>query len=180
MSERLVGEHLGDIRHQRDTAIARHIWACQQGNPVALGFMAIDKVVPSARGGDLDRIPLQREAFWIYSLKTVSPGGLNEQISFTCLPDPFVLFNTLLGHEPFYAPTYTRLSVVIFFICSTSSKYVFCCITYCPTFSPPNPFLPDRTQAGGVVVYTPLITAFLSFFTPTILTSLLSVPSVAR
>lgn len=81
---RRVGEHLGDIRHQRDTAIAHHIWASHEGDPNALRFMAIDKIPPNLRRGDLDKVLLQKETFWIFTLKSVSPGGPNEQLTYTC------------------------------------------------------------------------------------------------
>lgn len=81
---RRVGDHLGDIRHQRDTSIARHVWTNHKGDPNCIKFMAIDKIQPGPRRGDLDKALLQKESFWIFTLKTVTPGGLNEQLNYTC------------------------------------------------------------------------------------------------
>lgn len=77
-----IGKHLGDICHRRDTAVARHMWTCQNGDFKGLKFMDIDRIFPTARRDDLDRLLLQRETFWIYTLKTMVPGGLNEQLQF--------------------------------------------------------------------------------------------------
>lgn len=63
---RQVGEHLGYFRHKRDTPVGYHIWECQNGDPKNFTFMAIDRVQPTARKGDLNKILLQRETFWIY------------------------------------------------------------------------------------------------------------------
>lgn len=79
-----VGEHLGDIRHQRDTAISRHKWTHHQGNIEHLYFQGIELVRPSVRKGDLNRIILQKECFWIFKLHCVEPEGLNEQLNFNC------------------------------------------------------------------------------------------------
>lgn len=81
---RRVGEHLGDIRHNRDTPIARHVWIEHGGNPKCLQFKGSDTIRPSPRGGDIDRLILQRESFWIFWLQTVTPNGLNEQLNFIC------------------------------------------------------------------------------------------------
>lgn len=60
---RRVGEHLGDVCHQRDTAVACHVWTCQKGDPKCLKFIAIDKVVPNIRKGDINKSLLQKETF---------------------------------------------------------------------------------------------------------------------
>ena len=43
-----------------------------------LRFQGIETVRPLKRGGDRDRVLLQREAYWIHALNTVFPKGLNE------------------------------------------------------------------------------------------------------
>lgn len=49
--------------------------------------MAIDHIFPTIGKGYLDKTLLQRETVWIYTLKTVLPGGMNEQLSFTSYID---------------------------------------------------------------------------------------------
>ena len=43
-------------------------------------FQGIESVNPLERGGDRDRLLLQREAFWIHFLNTEFPKGLNEEL----------------------------------------------------------------------------------------------------
>lgn len=81
--QRRIGEHLGDICHGRDTVLARHIKSCQNDNPKHLRFMAIDCIKPDGRRGNWDRLLLQRETYWIFTLKTMIPNGINEQLLFT-------------------------------------------------------------------------------------------------
>ncbi len=38
----------------------------------------IEKVIKPSRGGDCEKKLLQSECFWIYTLNTLSPSGLNE------------------------------------------------------------------------------------------------------
>lgn len=49
---RHVGEHLGDVCHNRDTPLARHIWLCQNGEVKDLNFAAIDHIRPNMRRGN--------------------------------------------------------------------------------------------------------------------------------
>lgn len=79
---RRVGEHLRDIRLHLDTSVSRHVWE-NHGGKQCFSFQGIEKVRRHIRGGDWDRNILQRETFWIYSLGTESPRGLNEQLNFT-------------------------------------------------------------------------------------------------
>lgn len=46
--------------------------------------MVIEHVPPLNRGGDRNRRLLQRESFWIYTLDTVTPRGLNINFGFHC------------------------------------------------------------------------------------------------
>ena len=45
-----------------------------------LRFQGIEVVNAPKRGGDRDRLLLQREAFWIHTLNTEYPKGLNEEL----------------------------------------------------------------------------------------------------
>ena len=45
-------------------------------NIITLQYVGIEKVSLLRRGGEMDKILLKREAFWIQSLKTLTPFGL--------------------------------------------------------------------------------------------------------
>lgn len=81
---RHIGEHLGDVRHNRDTPVARHVWTEHGGDPKCLQFQGIYLVLPSQRHGNLDRTLLQKESHWIFQLKTVAPKGMNKQLNYSC------------------------------------------------------------------------------------------------
>lgn len=81
---RRVGEHLGDIRHERDTPLARHLLTCQNGSTTDLKFIAIDHVWSTVRRGNTQKVLLQRETYWIHTLRTMTPKGLNDQLFFNC------------------------------------------------------------------------------------------------
>lgn len=44
-----------------------------------LRYVGVEKVEKQPRGGDLERLLLQRETYWIYFLNIMSPDGLNEE-----------------------------------------------------------------------------------------------------
>lgn len=48
-------------------------------NVSALRYIGIEKVNKPLRGGNQERLLLQRETFYIYSLNTLAPSGLNEE-----------------------------------------------------------------------------------------------------
>ncbi len=47
-------------------------------------FLSIERVLLHRRGGNRDRKVLQREAFWIFELKSLTPTGLNEEMDLAC------------------------------------------------------------------------------------------------
>ena len=46
----------------------------------SLRFIGIEAVPPPPRGGDHDLILKRREAFWIFTLNTLAPKGLNDEL----------------------------------------------------------------------------------------------------
>ncbi|KAE8629391.1 hypothetical protein XENTR_v10000473 [Xenopus tropicalis] len=63
--------------------VAKHF--LEQGHRLpTFRYIAIDHVPLPRRGGDRSRLLLQRETFWIKTLNTLSPFGLNEYCSFSC------------------------------------------------------------------------------------------------
>lgn len=81
---RRVGEHLGDIRNKRDTAVSRHIWQNHNGDANNICFQGIDKILTSKRRGNIEKMILQKESYWICTLKTITHNGLNEQLHYGC------------------------------------------------------------------------------------------------
>lgn len=79
-----LNEEWGNIRHRRDTPIARHMMEFHDGNPTSLKFLAIEVIRPSERGGDWDNKILRKETEWIYRLGSLEPFGLNENLHFGC------------------------------------------------------------------------------------------------
>ncbi len=79
-----------------------------------LHYMGIEIVKMSQRAGNNDRILLQREAYWIHCLDTLIPNGMNEEISFACFYEVYIIcvglscFNILhhetLGPERLWLP----------------------------------------------------------------------------
>lgn len=63
-----------------DLPLGRHLWDVQGKFP-NIKFLILDRVNPSGRGGDWDKILIQWETRWIVSLRDTSPPGLNESVS---------------------------------------------------------------------------------------------------
>lgn len=72
-----IAEHRSNIRlNDQRNPIAVHFNALKH-NLATLRYIGIEQVKVPRRGGDVDRLLLQREAFYIYTLNTLSPRGLN-------------------------------------------------------------------------------------------------------
>lgn len=81
---RYILDHVGDIRNRRDTSLTTHVWEYHDGDPKSITFCAMELVRPSPRGGDWDSRILQKESRWMYRIRSMSPLGINEQLSFNC------------------------------------------------------------------------------------------------
>ena len=68
------------IDSNMDYAIARHYKVRCHGSSASLKFLDLEKISPSPRGEDMKKKLLQREAFWIYTLNSMEPHGLNETL----------------------------------------------------------------------------------------------------
>ena len=80
-----ISEHKTAIRTQNITyAMARHYKQANHGSPASLRFWGIEKITPPPRGGDIINKLLCREAFWIHTLGSLEPLGLNEELNLTC------------------------------------------------------------------------------------------------
>ncbi|XP_069592039.1 uncharacterized protein [Ranitomeya imitator] len=66
--------------------IPRHFKEYHSCDPSGLKVRGIDHIRTNFRGGNLGRSLAQKEAKWIWTLKTVQPDGLNKNLSFA----PFI------------------------------------------------------------------------------------------
>ncbi|OCU02294.1 hypothetical protein XELAEV_18008056mg [Xenopus laevis] len=80
---RRILEHVGDVRHKRNTSVANHINELHNGYTEVMKFTAIEHIKSTTRIGDIDKKLLQSEAKWINWLNSKSPNGLNEGFTFT-------------------------------------------------------------------------------------------------
>lgn len=79
-----ISEHKSSIRNKDEkSSVARHF--NEAGHDVCtLRFQGIEFVKCSRKGGNRDQLLLQREAFWIHTLQTEFPKGLNEELLLGC------------------------------------------------------------------------------------------------
>ncbi|OCT61211.1 hypothetical protein XELAEV_18047235mg [Xenopus laevis] len=80
---RRILEHVGDVKHKRNTSIAVHINECHNGNIKVMQFSAVEQLKQTSRIGDVNKKLLQAEARWIYAMNSKSPNGLNEGFTFS-------------------------------------------------------------------------------------------------
>ncbi|KAL2092169.1 hypothetical protein ACEWY4_011967 [Coilia grayii] len=74
-----IAEHRSNIRNQDDKSpVAIHFTKAAH-NVSTLRYTGIEQVKPPSRGGDINALLLRREAYWIYTLGTLSPRGMNEE-----------------------------------------------------------------------------------------------------
>lgn len=74
---------MGDIEHNRETPIARHMRSVHSSDPFSILFWVLEVVKQNVRRGDLHHLLLQKEMAWIFRLKAIPPLGLNDTLSFT-------------------------------------------------------------------------------------------------
>lgn len=79
---RRILEHIGDIEHARDTPVALHMRRVHPDSPFSIRFCVIESIRSNGRKGDIDKLLQQKESTWIYRLKSLSPRGLNDILSF--------------------------------------------------------------------------------------------------
>ncbi|XP_041431933.1 uncharacterized protein LOC121397896 [Xenopus laevis] len=78
-------EHLSSVnRKDTKSAVAKHILDKHNGE-IKIHYQVIDTVTVGPRGGNLDKLLLRKEAYWIYQLRsTESFGGLNREWEVSC------------------------------------------------------------------------------------------------
>ncbi|OCT56601.1 hypothetical protein XELAEV_18004634mg [Xenopus laevis] len=80
---RRIQEHVGDVKHKRNTSVAVHINEYHNGNTSAMKFMVVEQLNQTSRVGEVNKKLLQTEARWIYAMNSRSPVGLNEGFTFS-------------------------------------------------------------------------------------------------
>ena len=74
-----ISEHKSSIRrNDRDYPVAVH-FNDHKHDISSLRFCGIEKVDPPPRGGDHDLLLKRRELYWIHTLQTLAPRGLNDE-----------------------------------------------------------------------------------------------------
>ncbi len=73
-----ISEHRCAIRHRDPKSPVAQHFANSRHSVSTLQHIGIEVVKCPRRGGDINILILQREAFWIFTLDTLSPRGLNE------------------------------------------------------------------------------------------------------
>lgn len=73
-----------------DLPLGRHVTHFHSGIFPHIKFLILDRVHPGMRGGDWNKIPLQREQQWIFRLNATYFPGLNEKIPFKSFLEGFV------------------------------------------------------------------------------------------
>ncbi len=73
-----ISEHRCAIRHRDPKSPVAQHFANSRHSVSTLQYIGIEVVKCPRRGGDINKLLLQREAFWIFTLDTLSPRGLNE------------------------------------------------------------------------------------------------------
>ncbi|OCT72009.1 hypothetical protein XELAEV_18034990mg [Xenopus laevis] len=73
---RRILEHVGDVRHKRNTSVANHINELHNGNMKVMKFTAVEHIKSTTRIGGIAKKLLQSEAKWIYWQNNKSPNGL--------------------------------------------------------------------------------------------------------
>lgn len=73
-----VGDHVYYSTNGKRTTVGCHIGLDHKYDPKAVRFLALEVLPPDVRGGDRDKMLLQREALWIERLNATVPPGLNK------------------------------------------------------------------------------------------------------
>lgn len=73
-----ISEHRSSIRNKDPKSPVAVHFSTANHNVSSLRYFGIELLQPFRRGGDINLQLLKREAFWIYTLDTISPKGLNE------------------------------------------------------------------------------------------------------
>ncbi|XP_075460474.1 uncharacterized protein LOC142497064 isoform X2 [Ascaphus truei] len=75
-----IAEHVRFIKKKDDThPVPRHFTRCSRGGIANFSFMALEHISQGVRGGDREGTLNRREMYWIYTLRTLHPLGINQE-----------------------------------------------------------------------------------------------------
>lgn len=77
-----IRDHISLIQKKRmETPISRHVGLQHNFDSSCLHFFALEHIPPGDRGGDYDKLLLQKEACWIQELSALKYPGMNDAFS---------------------------------------------------------------------------------------------------
>ena len=80
-----ISEHKSSIRrNDREYPVAIHFNDAKH-DISSFRFMGIEQIQMPPRGGDLDLLLKRREAYWIFTLQTLAPKGLNDEFALSVM-----------------------------------------------------------------------------------------------
>ncbi len=80
-----ISEHKSSIRRKDvNYPVVAHFLALNH-DVSTLQFCGIERVNVPPRGGDIEVLLQQRELFWIFTLQTLSPNGMNDEALFNAM-----------------------------------------------------------------------------------------------
>lgn len=80
-----IREHVYNIKRKLlSHNLSAHYATHHKGDPRHLNFWAVEKIRGHWRGSNKIRELSRRESFWIYTLSTLEPGGLNVEFDLNC------------------------------------------------------------------------------------------------
>lgn len=94
-----IGEHKCGIINLRDKyPVPRHFLEAHQVNPAGMRVFGIESIGGELDSGRKHQRLCKREAYWIFTLGSLAPGGLNK--------DPEITFHHLLDCTSIFIYTY--------------------------------------------------------------------------
>ena len=82
-------EHLADIKHARDTPVAKHFNQTDHIN-ARFASLIIEAINPDVENPTTTSLRRSQETYWIHQLRTLKPLGLNDH-ALRWPPPPFPL-----------------------------------------------------------------------------------------
>lgn len=78
-----IRDHVSLVQKKKmETPISRHMGLYHNFDSSKMHFYALEYIPPEERGGNYDKLLLQREARWIHDLSALKHLGLNDAFSF--------------------------------------------------------------------------------------------------
>ncbi|OCT82174.1 hypothetical protein XELAEV_18024686mg [Xenopus laevis] len=82
-----IREHISDIWNKKPTNVSKHFLSCTNGNTNHFQIKVIERVTVPYRSENILQKILKQEVFWIFTLDTRLPKGLNSDFDVSCYYD---------------------------------------------------------------------------------------------